>query len=346
MKPCPMTSTAAAGRSTRPGSIAVLCLLVLGLGTLGLFGLCACGGGSGSGTAAATPTSTPSAMGSSAGAPDGGASPVATPTTTAEVTAAYFDALDDVDDIDGFRRLVSLYSEDAHYEDRAIGVVAIGCNAIADHWNKVFLAGPLEDTPFSQLVGSDWAVVEETATLGGQVYAADVLRVRDGKIVTEYVYYNDMGPGGLEYRPAPLKTPPAPADTQTASRAPATDYASALRSLDPARLAPLYARDVVYQDTVRDRLYVGPSAATAAHAKMYALKGLRFHEFRVVAGPGWAAVMWKRTDREGGKPPVGIPSQYTRWARRPTIHGVTVLEIRDGKIARETIYCDHLRTQY
>jgi hypothetical protein len=306
----------------------------------------ACGGGSGSGTTAATLTSSPSALGSSAGAPDGGASPVATPTTTAEVTAAYFDALDDVDHIDGFRCLVSLYAEDARLEDRAVGVVTMGRKAIADYWNTFFLAGPLEDTPFSQLVGSDWAVVEETATYGGQIYAADVLRVRDGKIVTEYLYYNDMGPGGLEYRPAPLQTPPAPADTQAASRALATDYASALRSLDPARLAPLYARDVVYQDTVRDRLNVGPSAAIAAHAKMYALKGLRFHEFRVAAGPGWAAVMWKRTDREGGKPPVDIPSQYTRWARRPTIHGVTVLEIRGGKIARETIYCDHLRTRY
>ena len=308
--------------------------------------VCACGGGSGGGTTAAAPTSTPSAVGSSAGAPDGGASPVATPTTTAEVTAAYFDALDHVDDIDGFRRLVSLYAEDAHYEDRAIGVVAIGRNAIADHLDKIFLAGPLEDTPFSVLVGSAWAVVEETATYGGQIYGAHVLRARDGKIVTEYIYYNDMGPGGLEYRPAPLKTPPAPTDTQTASRALATHYASALRLLDPARLAPLYARDVVYQDTVRDRLYVGPSAATAAHAKINALKGLRFHEFRGAAGPGWAAVMWKRTDREGGKPLVAIPSQYTRWARRPTVHGVTVLEIRDGKIARETIYCDHLRTQY
>jgi hypothetical protein len=25
---------------------------------------------------------------------------------------------------------------------------------------------------------------------------------------------------------------------------------------------------------------------------------------------------------------------------------VTVLEVRDGRIARETIYCDHVRTRY
>ena len=43
MNPRPLTSTAAVGRSSRPGSIAVLCLLVLGLSALGLFGVCACG---------------------------------------------------------------------------------------------------------------------------------------------------------------------------------------------------------------------------------------------------------------------------------------------------------------
>ena len=43
MKPRAMTSTAAVGRRAHPGSVAVLCLVVLGLGALGLCGLCACG---------------------------------------------------------------------------------------------------------------------------------------------------------------------------------------------------------------------------------------------------------------------------------------------------------------
>jgi hypothetical protein len=30
----------------------------------------------------------------------------------------------------------------------------------------------------------------------------------------------------------------------------------------------------------------------------------------------------------------------------PTIHGLTILEVRDGKIGRETIFSDHLRTRY
>jgi hypothetical protein len=66
----------------------------------------------------------------------------------------------------------------------------------------------------------------------------------------------------------------------------------------------------------------------------------------VVAGPGWAAAQWKRTARVGGRPLVEIPDEYTRWAKRPTIHGATILEIRNGKIARQTIYRDHLRAEY
>jgi hypothetical protein len=325
------------GRSgSRATVVGVLASTVV-LAVLAALMLAACGGGS-------PPSASPPTVSSTS--PARGASPVATPATTAEVTAAYFDALNEVGNISGFRRLVWLYADDAHYEDRAMGFVADGRTAIADRTNALFLEGPLKATSVSQLAGSDWAAVEEMASYGGQLYGVDILRVRHGRIVTEYVYYNDMGSDSVKYRPAPLKTSPAPADTQVASQALATDYASALRSLGPARLAALYAQNVVYENTGRDRLYVGPSAAIAAHARMYALKGLSFHDFRVVAGPGWAAVMWKRTDREGGKPLVDIPDEYTGLARRPTIHGATILEIRDGKIARETIYCDHLRTEF
>jgi hypothetical protein len=323
---------------------AAIAVLLASLVVVMALTLGACGGGSGSATTA-TPTSAPPALGSSTGTPAGGASPVATPTTTAEVTAAYFDALSKVENIIGFRRLVGLYAEDARFEDRAMGVEAVGAKAIADYWNTYFLAGPLKDKPFSRLVGGDSAVVEEVASAGGQVYGADVLRMRGGKIVTDFIYYNDTG-AISRFPPVPLKTPPAQADTQAASQKLADVYMSALRALAPARLAALYAGHVVYQDTARDRRYVGPSAAVAAHAQMFALEGVSFQAMGVAAGPGWAAVMWKRTDREGGKPLVDIPDQYTKWARRPTIHGVSILEIRRGEIARETVYSDHLRTRY
>ena len=303
------------------------------------FAVAACGGSSGS---AASPSAT-SALAPSAG-PQGGASPVTSPTTVAQVAAAYADALSTARTSSGFRRLVGLFARHARFEDRAIGDLRIGTKAISDYYNYWFVLGPLTSTPRSELVGTHAVVVEEE--VNGAAYGADVLGVRDGKIVSDYLYYNDAAPEYPAYPPEPLKTPPAPADTEAASRALAAAYMSALRALAPERLAPLYAGDVVYQDTARDRRYVGPQAAVAAHAEMFRLKDVRFRTVGVAAGPGWAAVMWKRTDREGGRPPAGLPDQYTKWGRRPTVCGVTILEIRDGKIARETIYSDHVRTKY
>ena len=75
MKPRAMTSMAVEGRSTLPGSIAVLCLLVLGLSTLGLFGLCAC-----------SDTSTTTSSSPSATHPT--TPPAVTPATPTENTAA------------------------------------------------------------------------------------------------------------------------------------------------------------------------------------------------------------------------------------------------------------------
>ncbi len=317
-------------------AIAALTLLMMRV-------LAACGGAA-SVTTVATPKSTPSPVVPSAGTTGGVASPVAVPTTTAQVAAAYADALPTAGTSSGFRSLVGLFAKRAHFEDRAIGDLRVGTKAISEYFNYWFVLGPLTSTPRSVLIGSDAVVVEEE--VNGAAYGADVLGVHDGKIVSDYIYYNDAAPEYPKFPPEPLKTPPAPADTQAASRALAVAYMSALRVLAPARLAPLYAGDVVYQDTARDRRYVGPQAAVAAHAEMFRLKGLRFRTMGMAAGPGWAAVMWKRTDREGGKPPVGLPDKYTKWGRRPTIRGVTILEIREGKIARETIYSDHVRTKY
>ena len=272
---------------------------------------------------------------------------MATPTTTAEVSAAYADAVSDIRDDIAFQRLLGLYAEDARFEDRAIGRVALGTKAISEYWDYFFHSGWMTDRATAQLVGDDVAVIEEEASGdGGSVHAAAVLRVRGGKIVADFEYYNDMEPGGRRYPLEALKSSPAASDTEAASRATAHAYMAALRALAPARLAPLYARDAVYQDSGRDVRYVGPSAAVAAHAKMFALKGVRFRPVGVVAGPGWAAVMWMRTDREGGEPLVYIPAEFTKAALRPTIHGLSILEIREGKIARETIYSDHLRTVF
>lgn len=194
----------------------------------------------------------------------------------------------------------------------------------------------------------DGAIVEEKGEASGTAtYAMEVLLVRDGKITIDYVYFSDwLSDRVPKLAPALLKTAPGASDTRAASRRVARDYMSALRSLAPSRLASLYAENVVYQDTSRDVRYRGADAVLAEHVKMFGLRGVRFKAAGGLGGAGWAVVMWRRTDREGGSVPSGYPLEFAAWALRPTICGASVLEIREGKIARETIYSDHLRTRY
>jgi ketosteroid isomerase-like protein len=317
-------------------SQAALPLLLIALIVAAALALAACGG-SGQATSTSTPAFTPTAAASSVGTTSGAASPVATPTTAAQVAAA-FAALA----AEG-KPTAGLYAEDAVLQDRSYGALKVGVEAIRkfqEFWSGVGGPSPTR----ALLVGGDGFIVE--SVFAGFEYAVDVLRVRDGKVVADYVYYDDLQQGPAMYAPTPLETPPAAGDTEAASGEMAKAYMDALRALSPARLAALYAPSVVYMDTGRDALYTGPSEALGAHAKMFALAGVRFQANRVLMGPGWAAVMWKRSDSEGGKPLVDIPAKYARWGKRPTIRGVSILEIRDGKIARETIYSDHLRTRY
>jgi SnoaL-like domain len=310
-------------------------LVVAGALTLG-----ACGSRNATNSTKPTPTSSAMASPTAAASP---ASPVATPTTTAQVVAAYAAALKE------FRSPIDLFSRDARSEDRAIGDVRRGWKAVKA-FQEYFQGGQagITTTPRSWFAGSDGAILEERGDWGfGAGYVVNLFRIHDGKITTWYVYLSDMLSDRVpKLAPALLKTPPGPSDTETVSRRSARAYMTALQALAPARLAALYAHDVVYQDTSRDIRYAGSAAAVAEHAKMFALRGVRFQANGVLDGPGWAAVMWRRTDREGGKPPVGYPAELAKWAIRPTIHGVSILEIRDGKIARETIYSDHLRTRY
>ncbi len=300
--------------------------------------LAACGSGAATSSVVASP-----AAASSPASTTGSPTPVATPTTPAQVVAAYAAALEE------FRSPIGLFSRQARSEDRAIGDIRVGSKAVKAYQNY-YQGGQagITVTPRSWFSGSDGAILEERGDWGaGAGYAVNLFRIRDGKITVWYVYYSDwLSDRVPKLEPPLLKTPPGPSDTEAASRSRAGAYMAALQALAPARLAPLYADDVVYQDTSRDVHSAGSAAALAEHAKMFALKGLRFQPAGVLAGPGWAAVMWRRTDREGGQPPLGYPLELAQWAVRPTIHGVSVLEIRDGKIARETIYSDHLRTRY
>jgi hypothetical protein len=242
--------------------------------------------------------------------------------------------------------LIAHYAGDALLEDRAQGRICRGVEEIEAYQDEWYNALAMESR--SRFSCSGGAVVEEKGQSSGTAtYAMEVLSVHDGKIAIDYVYFSDWLSDRIpRLAPALLKTAPTASDTRAASRRVARDYMSALSALSPAGLASLYGHQVVYQDTSRDIRYAGPDAVLAAHAKMFDLKGVRFTADGGMEGAGWAVVMWRRTDREGGSPPDGYPEEFATWAVRPTICGASLLEIRDGKIKRETIYCDHLRTRY
>jgi hypothetical protein len=242
-------------------------------------------------------------------------------------------------------RFMRLYADDAKLTDRAFGGVYHGAGAISGYFLQFLGPGGVYTyRPVSWRAGDEGAIVEEVvASSEMSLPALEVLRLRDGRVVRDDVYYLDAY---LGRPPVPLTTSPSPADTEAASVRTAHAYWAALRRLDPAALARLYTGATVYRDVASVRRYKGTRAATAAHKRVFAMRGVAYGGGDVVAGPGWAAVLWARTDREGGEPhtQVSIPAEWTKRAGRPTIDGATVLEIRGGKVLPETVYCDHLRT--
>ena len=273
-------------------------------------------------------------------------SPTAVPTSPADLVPVYAALEATLTKPGVLDRFMRLYADDATLTDRANGGVSHGADAISGYFLQFLGPGGVYSCrPVSWRAGAEGAIVEEVvASSEMRLPALEVLRLRGGTVTSVDVYYLDAYFGRP---PVPLKTAPDSADTEAASVRSARAYWAALRRLDATGLARLYTDATVYRDVASAREYKGASGATAAHKRVFAMRGLAYSGGEVVAGPGWATVLWARTDREGGQPhtQVSIPAEWTQRAGRPTIDGATVLEIRDGKILRETVYCDHLRTK-
>jgi hypothetical protein len=310
------------------------------IGLLFLTTMTACAGSEEGGVA--TPAASSPLASSSVGPTAGGA---VSPATAAQLISSYTDAATRLHDAGEIDTLAALYADDARMEDRAFGATTVGRDEIRAYWKRFFVTGPLSYEVVAAYTGRGCAAIESNAFSSEVALpTVEVFKLRGGRIAEDYVYYYD---GQVGHVPAPLETEPGPADTVTVSRRVAAAYLSSLRSLDARGLASLYAPSVVYRDTAHARRFVGVAAAAGAHAQVFAMKGVRFAGAGIITGPGWAVVMWRRTDSRGRQIPFpdGLPAEYLELARRPTIAGATLLEIRDGRIGRETIYCDHLRTR-
>ena len=153
-----------------------------------------------------------------------------------------------------------------------------------------------------------------------------VLEIRDGKIVTESWYYQDPFklPAGKPLEPKPLTSVPGPADTAAVAEAVALKYAAALQAKDAAAVAALSAPKIAFMDTADSTVGSSPGQVQAHYARIFKKPAdLAFTDLRYAFGPGWATLIWVADS------PSSAPASAT---------GVTMLEIRDGKIGRETLY--------
>jgi hypothetical protein len=157
--------------------------------------------------------------------------------------------------------------------------------------------------------------------------SASVLLVRLGGdriagidyFLTTYWATTDLGEG---WHPSALQPSHDPRDTEAAAAKVARAYEAALADKDVGRLARLTAPGVEFLD-IEHGVRGDRATLRARYMRMFDRpRDLEFTDVRRFVGPGWAAVMWTASSR----------------ARATEATGLTVLEIRNGRIARETIY--------
>jgi hypothetical protein len=163
---------------------------------------------------------------------------------------------------------------------------------------------------------------------------AEVVTVRGERIAREEFFWVG-GPsrraGEGSPHPVRLRTPLGPADTSAAARGVALAYAAGLRAKDAGRLAGMSAQDVAFLDVGYGN-HGRRAALLRRYERMFAFPAdLHFSRTRAFWGPGWAVVRWT------------VASQSLGYEGAT---GLTVLEIRDGKVARQTLYCEKDRMPF
>jgi ketosteroid isomerase-like protein len=169
--------------------------------------------------------------------------------------------------------------------------------------------------------GEGWAIGEGCNEIPGAVVPhVSVFQVKDGKVIAQDLYYSGVASEGSA--PRTVAEPPTTADTPATCTEITRAYATALGAADVDGLAALCGDDVSFLETTSDTALSGPAAVVMFYEGLFARSdSFGFADLRYFAGQGFGAVLWQA----GAGTTPGA--------------GVTVLEIRDGKIARETLYC-------
>jgi ketosteroid isomerase-like protein len=227
-----------------------------------------------------------------------------------------------------YQLLERLYSKDVVYDDLAFNI-----HEGFGPWVLWKLRRDLRQVDDIRVVAAHadhgWGVIEQkwdfSSVHGIWIQAITLLQISSGRIAYEAWYYQDplALPSGGPPEPTPLATPPGLADTAGAAEAVALKYALALQARDAAAMAALSAPKIAFLDTAAGSVAGSPGQVRAHYAGIFEQPAdLVFENLRYVCGAGWAAVIWTASAQSS----------------ESSGEGATMLEIRGGKIARETLY--------
>ena len=146
----------------------------------------------------------------------------------------------------------------------------------------------------------------------------------DGKKITHEEVFLDPGPATK--RPVVFaRSAPGKKDTAEVAAEVATAVGDAFAAGDQAAIQGLLAPDVRFYDTELRRGVRGVDAVLAWQSQ---IPTVELSNQEPIAGPGWAVVRW--TVRQVCSTGVEVATP-----------GATVMEVRDGKVVRMTLYYDN-----
>ena len=102
----------------------------------------------------------------------------------------------------------------------------------------------------------------------------------------------------------------------------------ALEELNLDKILSACAENAVFEDVPAGERIIGKSGLRSYFEQLFSLPGVAFSDIRIFVGGDFAALEWAWS---GLKRDTGEPYR---------VRGASVIELREGKIARESIYYD------
>lgn len=301
------------------------CVALALVAVIGVAGLAACGGSDTSASsspsaAVAAPTPSPSIIPAAEPVSQWDAPGTASPAQTRAVAKEYATAVTDETLSKG-----GLYAKDATWDYWESDMHDQGAKAIAGTYR-----GAADSFDWSGVhvlsapgVAADEGRLKAEGSKSTTVFLA-LLAVDGDKVVHEEVFLDNPSEFAKQ-RVTFATSAPGSKDTAKAASQVATAVGDAFAAGDQAALRELLAPDIVFYDT---ELLHGVRGVDAVLAWQSRTPTVELTNQAPIAGPGWAVVRWtiRQTDATGVQ--VAVP-------------GATVMEVRDGKVVRMTLYYDN-----